>query len=78
MDSRYGACPVDPAHLPGTPPLLWELWKRVMVYEHVGGGVRKRVFTQAERPGKINLRRLKDQGGEFMDTEGSGEVIYAG
>lgn len=42
------------------------------------GGVRKRVFTQAERPGEINLCRLKDQGGEFMDTEGSGEVIYAG
>lgn len=38
------------------------------------GGVRK----QAERPGEINLRRLKDRGGEFMDTEGSGEVICAG
>lgn len=29
----------------------------------------------SHRPGEINLRRLKDQGGEFMDAEGSGEMI---
>lgn len=51
-----------------------------MVYVHVCMGglqirVTKRVFTQAKRPGEISLHRLKDQGGEFMDAEGSGEVI---